>query len=45
MHLCLLWQSDDKLYCQTCGESEYRHFLSAAADEAVYQAIGNPFAC
>ncbi len=39
------WPSDCKLYCQSCGESEYRQFLSAAADEAVYQGIGNPFAC
>jgi len=35
------WPSDGKLYCQTCGESEYRHFLSAAAEEEVYQDIGN----
>ena len=39
------WPSDGKLYCQTCGESEYRQFLSAVADEDVYQGIGNPFAC
>ncbi|MEI6092019.1 MAG: hypothetical protein WCR42_16330, partial [bacterium] len=38
------WPSDGKLYCQACGESEFRQFLSAAADEAVYQGIGNPFA-
>jgi len=30
--------------CLSCGESEYRQFLSAAADEAIYQFIGNPFA-
>ena len=34
-----------QLYCLSCGESEYRQFLSAAADEDVYQGIGNPFAC
>jgi hypothetical protein len=39
------WPSDGKLYCLTCGESEYRQFLSAAVDEAVCQGIGNPFAC
>ena len=39
------WPSDGKLYCQSCGESEYRLFLSAAADEAVYNGIGNPFVC
>jgi hypothetical protein len=39
------WPSDGKLYCQSCGESEYRHFLSEAADEEVYLSIGNPFAC
>jgi len=38
------WPSDGKLYCQTCGESEYRQFLSAAADETVDQGLGNPFA-
>jgi hypothetical protein len=37
------WPSDGKLYCLTCGESEYREFLSAAADEAVYLNTGNPF--
>ena len=36
------WPSDGKLYCLTCGESEYRQFLSAAADEAVYLVTGNP---
>ena len=36
---------DGKLYCLSCGESEYRQFLSAAADEEVYNQIGNPFAC
>jgi hypothetical protein len=35
------WPSDGKLYCQSCGDSEYRQFLSAAADEEVYNAIGN----
>jgi len=30
--------------CLSCGESEYRQFLSAAADEAVYLGIGNPLA-
>jgi hypothetical protein len=39
------WPADGKLYCQSCGESEYRQFLSAAADEEVYNQIGNPFAC
>ena len=39
------WPSDGKIYCLFCGESEYRQFLSAAADEEVYQGIGNPFAC
>ncbi len=39
------WPSDGKLYCLSCGESEYRDFLSAAADEAVYLGTGNPFAC
>ena len=39
------WPSDGKIYCIFCGESEYRQFLSAAADEAVYNGIGNPFAC
>ena len=29
------WPSDGKIYCISCGESEYRQFLSAAADEAV----------
>ncbi len=38
------WPSDGKLYCLSCGESEYREFLSAAADEAVYLGTGNPFA-
>ena len=38
------WPSDGKIYCISCGESEYRQFLSAAADEEVYQGIGNPFA-
>ena len=39
------WPSDGKIYCISCGESEYRQFLSAAADEAVYNGVGNPFAC
>jgi hypothetical protein len=39
------WPSDGKLYCLSCGESEYRQFLSDAADEEVYLSIGNPFAC
>lgn len=43
--LAYYWPSDGKLYCQSCGESEYRQFLSAAADEEVYNCIGNPFAC
>jgi hypothetical protein len=38
------WPSDGRLYCKSCGEAEYRQFLSAAADEAVYLGIGNPFA-
>ena len=38
------WRSDGKLYCKSCGESEYRQFLSAAADEAVCLGIRNPFA-
>ena len=37
------WPPDGKLYCLTCGQSEYRQFISAAADEEVYQAIGNPY--
>jgi len=32
-------------YSQSCGESEYRQFLSDAADEEVFQGIGNPYAC
>ena len=39
------WPSDGKLYCLSCGESEYRQFLSSAADEEVYNCIGNPYAC
>jgi hypothetical protein len=38
------WPSDGRLYCKSCGESEYRQFLSAAADEEVCQGIRNPFA-
>ena len=38
------WPSDGKLYCLSCGESEYRQFLSAAADEAVYLGTSNPYA-
>jgi hypothetical protein len=36
--------SDGKLNCLSSSESEYRQFLSAAADEDVYLGIGNPFA-
>jgi hypothetical protein len=39
------WPSDGKLYCLSCGDSEYRQFLSDVADEAVYQGTGNPIAC
>jgi len=44
------WPSDGKFYCQSCGESVpiaigNRQFLSAAANEAVYQGTGNPFTC
>jgi hypothetical protein len=39
------WPSDGKLYYLTCGDSEYRQFLSVAVDEEVYQGIGNPFVC
>ena len=38
------WPSDGKLYCKSCGESEYRQFLSAADDELFGQGIGNPYA-
>jgi len=38
------WPSDGKLYCLSCGESEYRQFLSAATDEDVHQGIRNPLA-
>jgi hypothetical protein len=27
----------------TCGEPEYRQFLSMAADESVYNGFGNPY--
>ena len=32
-----------KAFC-SCGEGEYRRFLSAVADENVYNGTGNPFA-
>lgn len=34
------WPSGKKVYCESCGESEYLHFLSAVHDEN-----GTPFAC
>ena len=37
------WPSDGRLYCKSFGESAYRQFLSAVADEDVYLGIGNPF--
>jgi len=33
------WPSDGRLYCKSCGESEYRQLFSAVADEEVYQSI------
>ena len=37
------WPSDGKLYCKSCGESDYLCFLSSAADEEVFMGTGNPF--
>jgi hypothetical protein len=32
-----------KVMCDICGEPEYRQFLSMAADEDVFNGIGNPY--
>jgi hypothetical protein len=37
------WPSDGKIYCISCGESEYRQFFSTAADQGVWPSLGNPF--
>ena len=37
------WPSYRKVYCESCGEADYRQFLSWAADEEVYHGTGNPY--
>jgi len=32
------------IFCEKCGETHWRQFLSEAADEEAYQGCGNPFA-
>jgi len=31
------WPSSRKVYCLSCGDKDYREFLSSAADEEWYQ--------
>lgn len=38
------WPSTREVFCEKCGESPYRQFLSSAADEDVYNGCGNPYA-
>lgn len=40
---CYYWPRGKHIYCLSCGESEYRSFLSSAADEDVYHRRGNPY--
>ena len=40
----LYWPSSRTAQCKTCGEPEWQDFLSAAADEDVYNGFGNPYA-
>jgi len=37
------WPNGRHVMCSTCGEPEYRQFLSMAADEDVYNGCGNPY--
>ena len=37
------WPNGRKVMCESCGEPEYRQFLSMAADEDVYNGFGNPY--
>jgi hypothetical protein len=41
---CYYWPRDKKVFCIPCGENDYRQFLSSAADEDVYNGVGNPYA-
>jgi len=40
----VFYPGEHKAYCWQCGETEYLYFLSAAADEAVYNGTGSAFA-
>ena len=37
------WPSDRKLLCLSCGEEDFKNFLSSVADEEVYNGTGNPY--
>ena len=37
------WPRSRTVMCVTCGEPEYRQFLSMAADEDAYSGFGNPY--
>lgn len=41
--LAYYWPRTRTILCETCGEPEYRGFLSSAADEDVLACRGNPF--
>ena len=37
------WPATKTLKCPDCGESDYKEFLSAKADEEVFHGVGNPY--
>jgi hypothetical protein len=40
---CYYWPKPKHVYCLSCGETDYKRFLSSAADEEVYHRRGNPY--
>ena len=37
------WPNSRTIMCSSCGEAEYRQFLSMAADQDAYNGFGNPY--
>jgi len=37
------WPNSQKAYCSSCGESDFRQFLSSKADEDTFHGVGNPY--